>query len=149
MHDPERYEDNKSAAKRDADEYVPELIKTMKWTREKEEILDYGCGAGSVTCKYFLPMAIQYNSSITAIDISDKMIEYANKFNAHPRIQYSCGTIMSEDFPLKDKQFDKIFSVYVFHFIKDYRKAFQNFYQILKPGGQFGLTAVTISKCFF
>jgi len=133
MYDPERYEENKSAAKRDADEHVPELIKQMNWITENEDILDYGCGAGSVTYTYFLPMALRYNSSITAVDVSDKMIEHAKKTYSHPRIEYLQGNIMAKDFPLKGRQFDKIFSVYVLHFIKDYRQAFKNFYDLLKP----------------
>ena len=32
--------------------------------------------------------------------------------------------------------FDAVFSNYVLHFVKDKRRAFENIYEILKPGGR-------------
>ena len=119
MHDPERYEENKTAAARDNDEFVPILIQGMTW-KNNETILDYGCGAGSVANKHFVPLATKYNSVIYAVDISHDMIKHAKEKFPHPLVHYIQGDCQSKDFPLADKQFDRIFSIYVLHFIKDY-----------------------------
>ena len=61
------------------------------------------------------------DSYIHAVDISPKMVEYAKSHFSHPRVSYTVGNILSNDFPLANLMFDKIFSVYVFYYVKDYR----------------------------
>lgn len=120
MYDPERYESNKSAAASDADQFTPLMIQDMTWG-EREVILDYGCGAGSTGNKFFLPEAEKYNSQIYSVDISPDMIEHAKEKYPNPRVAHDVGDILQNNFPHVDKKFDKIFTVYVLHFVKDYR----------------------------
>jgi len=147
MHAPEIYEENKSAARRDIDESVPELLSFMKWGKN-ELILDYGCGAGSTGRKHFVPRAEEMDSHIHAIDVSSKMVTHAREKFPHPRVTYNIGSILEDDFPLKDLQFDRIFAIYVFHYIKDYKEALHRFYKLLKPGSQFGFTVLARSNLF-
>jgi ubiquinone/menaquinone biosynthesis C-methylase UbiE len=121
MYDPERYETYKSAPAKDAEEFVPILIKGMKGWKENETILDYGCGAGSVANKHLVPLATKYNATIHAVDISNEMIKHAKEAYPHPSVHYLQGDIQDPNFPLLNKQFDQIFSIYVLHFIRDYR----------------------------
>ena len=99
MYDPEKYEVNKTAPGRDTAEFVPILIQDMTW-KNNETILDYGCGAGSVANKYFVPLANKYNSVIKAVDISEEMLKYAEKKFPHPLVQYIQGDNSIEGFSI-------------------------------------------------
>lgn len=121
MYDPERYEKFKSAAARDAAEFTPKVVAGMTWGKN-EVILDYGCGAGSTGFNFVLPTVERTDSKLFSVDISDKMVEFAKKEYAHPRVTYAVGDILG-DFPYKDQEFDKIISIYVLHFVKDFRYA--------------------------
>jgi ubiquinone/menaquinone biosynthesis C-methylase UbiE len=147
MHAPEKYEGNKSVARRDIEEAMTDLIQRMKFTR-KEVILDYGCGAGSTGFKFFKPIAEEYDSFIHAVDISSEMIQHAKENFSHDRVRFTQGNILEENFPLKDVQFDRIFSAYVFHYIKDYKEAMRRLFKMLKPGGEFGFSALARSNLF-
>lgn len=118
MYDPERYEKYKSAAARDAAEFTPKLVAAMEWG-ENENVLDYGCGAGSTGYNFVLPTVEKKASKLYSVDISDKMIEFAKREYSHPCISYAVGNIL-EDFPF-DTKFDKIISIYVLHFVRDFR----------------------------
>lgn len=119
MYDPYRYEKYKSAAARDAAEFTPKIVQEMTWS-ENETVLDYGCGAGSTGFKYVLPTVEKTVSKLYSVDISDKMIEFAKKEYSHPSINYAVGNIVGE-FPYENIKFDKLISIYVLHFVKDYR----------------------------
>jgi len=120
MYDPDRYESNKSAAARDAEQYVPKIISDMSWGKN-ETILDYGCGAGSTGAKLIMPTVELNDSKMYSVDISKDMVEHAMKAYPHPRVTYAVGNILDDEFPFRDINFDKIFAVYVLHFVKDYR----------------------------
>lgn len=118
MIDPEKYETNKSVAARDAAEFVPKLIEVIGEWKPEENILDYGCGAGSTGYNLILPQVEKCDSKMYSVDISEKMIEFAREKYPHPRITYEKGDILN-DFPFPDVQFDKAFAIYVFHFVPD------------------------------
>jgi hypothetical protein len=118
MQDPVLYETNKSYAKRDAELFVPRMIREMIW-RNEELIMDYGCGAGSTAAQHIFP------SVPAAQHMSSKMLRFAKKQYPNPRVNYFLGNIMDDvnydNFALRLIKFDKIFSIYAFHFIKNYR----------------------------
>jgi len=120
MQDPARYESNKSLAARDANIFVPVLMSHMPW-RKNETIMDYGCGAGSTGAKFFLPKLEYNNSHMYSLDVSMKMLNHAITNYPSPRITYAVGDIVSDEFPFPQILFDKIFGIYVLHYIKDYR----------------------------
>ncbi|ODN06194.1 Juvenile hormone acid O-methyltransferase, partial [Orchesella cincta] len=141
MLDPEKYENNKSVAARDAAEFVPKIIDLMEWKNTHENVLDYGCGAGSTGYNLILPQIEKFDSNLYSVDISEPMLDFAKQKYSHPRITYAKGDI-EKDFPFENVKFDKIFSIYVLHFISDIRNALKEFHHILKPGGYFGFTLV-------
>ena len=121
MHDPERYESFKSAAAKDIADFTPRLVQDMQWSNN-EIILDYGCGAGSTGNKFILPSVEKYGSILYGVDISSEMIEFAkNNYNGNPRMSFAVGDILQDDFPHKDKKFDKVFAVYVLHYVRNYK----------------------------
>jgi len=120
MQDPGRYEFYKSAAARDAGLYVPKLTSIMTWKPE-ETILDYGCGAGSTGARFILPKVESQNSKMYSVDVSLKMVNHAVQNYPSPSVTYAVGDILSDKFPFSNIRFDKVFSIYVLHFIKNYR----------------------------
>lgn len=126
MYDPERYENNKTAAARDAEQFVPMMIRDMSWSN-KQVILDYGCGAGSTGNTFIVPQAEKFDSKIYAADISPDMIQHAKKAYPNPRVEFQVGDLLmdEENWPYKGIKFDKIFAVYVLHFVKNYRQVIQ------------------------
>jgi len=120
MQDPAAYESYKTIAARDANQFVPQLIADMKW-EHNEKILDYGCGAGSTGANLILPIVKAYNSKMFSVDSSHQMVEFAKKNYSDADVTYAVGNILREDFPFRSLKFHKIFSIYVFHYIKDFK----------------------------
>jgi SAM-dependent methyltransferase len=96
------------------------MVQDVTWA-DNEVILDYGCGAGSTGNKFLLPQAEKYNSILHSVDISPDMIAFAKINYPNPRVTFDVGDILQDNFPHKEKKFDKIFTVYVLHIVKNYR----------------------------
>jgi len=76
----------------------------------RESCLEIGCGAGRLTMQL-----VSYFKHVHAIDVSEKMIEYAKKHISRPSVAFhlSNGT----DIPLPDQSVASVFSTHVFqHF---------------------------------
>ena len=93
------------------------------------KVLDLGCGVGEFA-KYFSDNGAK---SVMGIDISEKVLEYANKNNNADNIEYRKMDIVNLD-KLAEK-FDVVFSDMVVNYIEDYNKLLKDIYNILKPGG--------------
>ncbi|MBN1897254.1 MAG: class I SAM-dependent methyltransferase [Spirochaetes bacterium] len=115
-------------------ELVMQHLKELKIRWKSDNLLDFGCGVGRLTqalCPHF--------KHCTGVDISDKMIEVANRFNRYPD---RCTYLVNQKDDLKlfsDNQFDIIYSSIVLQHIKKgliYRY-FKEFVRIMKPGGLF------------
>ncbi|XP_040076608.1 juvenile hormone acid O-methyltransferase-like [Ixodes scapularis] len=66
------------------------------------------------------------------------MIELARKHFPHPKICYDLLDISASevtDFVLKYGQFDRVFSFFCLHWIKDQKTAMKNVAMMMKPGG--------------
>ncbi|ODM98104.1 Juvenile hormone acid O-methyltransferase [Orchesella cincta] len=111
MQDPKKYENNKSGAEEAVRVFLPKLIQTMKWS-ERENVLDYGSGAGSAGFNFILPEVHNWDSKMYSVDVSIKMLEFAKKNYSHERITYGVGDILDNTFPFEDVKFDKIFAVH-------------------------------------
>ncbi len=96
-----------------------------------ESCVEIGCGAGRLTAQL-----ATYFSQVHAVDVSEKMIEYAKRHIKSPSVKFylSNGT----DFSLDDHSVSAVFSAHVFqHFdslsvASDY---FTEIARVLKPGG--------------
>ncbi|CAG7830706.1 unnamed protein product [Allacma fusca] len=120
------------------EEHVPVMVEKMNW-KPFESILDYGCGAGSVSSHFLFPIAEKYSSAVTGVDVSPEMVEYANENHSHALANFLVGNIMVDDkfkWPLQNVKFDKILVVNVVHFIQDYEEFFKRIVDQLNKGGQ-------------
>lgn len=100
------------------------------------KILDLGCGT----------LENGYNAlsgvHIVALDINEKAIEKARikakeKF---PDIKIDFTVANMEDIPMKDNEFDGVFSNCVVNHSKNKQKVFHEIYRVLKPGSAFVLS---------
>jgi len=98
---------------------------------KNEVVLDLGCGPGQTTRFLYEHGA----TNIIGIDISEGMIENANRLN--PIIQFEVGDML--DLKLEENFFDGIVAFYaIVHFTKEQLKtALQEVYHVLKSDGQF------------
>jgi trans-aconitate methyltransferase len=101
----------------------------MGWLapQKDEQVLDVGCGTGTLTEKISESGAI-----VTGIDTSLEMISKAKQ--AYPLIKFFVKD--ATDFSFNEK-FDAAFSNATFHWIQNHSKAIKCIYDSLKPGGRF------------
>lgn len=102
---------------------VPNYVKGGK-------VLEIGCGSGygaTLIDKYFAP------KEIIGIDMDEKMIRLANKQKL-PNTSFKVGNATKLNF--KNSSFDGIFIFVVLHHIPNWKKALDEFYRVLKKGGQ-------------
>lgn len=94
-----------------------------------KDILDLGCGYGKIS-KFFIENGAK---SVVALDISQNMIDLANKQNADKNIEYF--VMAMEDIDKIEKKFDVVYSSLAFHYVKDFDRLLKNIYSLLKPNG--------------
>ena len=76
------------------------------------------------------------NAHITCLDYSKDMLEQAKKrFDGYAHIQCIQGDV--SNLKMKDESYDIVVSMNGFHAFPDKKKAFQETWRVLKPGGTF------------
>ncbi len=97
----------------------------------KENCLEIGCGAGRMT----LQLASFFNK-VHAIDISEKILEYAKKYIKKPNIEFykSNGIVL----PFENNSIYSVFSTHVFQHLDSLsiaREYLKEVARVTKPGG--------------
>lgn len=90
------------------------------------KILDVGCGTGNFSIKL-----AQMGCQVTGIDQSQKMLDQARKKDFE--IGFCLGDVYNLDFI--DEEFDGVFSMAAFEFIKKPHQAYQEMQRVLKKKG--------------
>ena len=124
------------------------------------KILDVGCGTGETLLH--LSKLIEEKSKITAIDISQSMIEFAkNKLSGQSNFhQYDFIVDDAQTHIFNKNHYDLLISRFGMMFFSDPLGAFKNFYHSLKKGGDiffctwsgirendfFGIPLITLSN---
>lgn len=106
--------------------YYGELLRLLP--PQADVCLDIGCGKGELAC-----MLSVRASEVVAVDISDKMIEYAERINAAPNIKYVRSDIFDAD--IKDCSLDAIVTAATAHHLS-LSRLFEFSKVKLKPGGR-------------
>ncbi|MFH1643870.1 MAG: class I SAM-dependent methyltransferase [bacterium] len=109
----------------------PNFLKFIGSIKNKK-VLDAGCGEGRNT-RLFARMG----ATITAVDLSEKMIEFARKEEQkNPLgIDYHIGSMTDLSF-LEQKSFDVVISTMALMDCPDYENSIKEFYKVLKSGGE-------------
>jgi arsenite methyltransferase len=106
-----------------------------------KQILEVGCGIGVTTCY----LARKYGCKIISVDLSEKMIEWAEKRAQRKSltdlIQFRLADAMN--LPFEDNTFDAVICESVTAFPSDKQKAVNEYTRVAKPGGYVGMNEGT------
>jgi ubiquinone/menaquinone biosynthesis C-methylase UbiE len=94
-----------------------------------EDILDAGCGTGSLTSA--LARRIKPRS-ITGVDFSPIYVDHASGAIRDPRITFEVGDICA--LPFADRSFDRVLSLLVLHFVPQTARAVAELRRVARPG---------------
>ena len=94
-------------------------------------ILDIGCGMG-LHAKQYSSMGAE---SVMAIDISEKMLEYAKEHNKADNIIYQ--RMAMEDIEKIDRRFDLVTSSLAFDYIEDFSGLMRKVHMLMKEDAEF------------
>lgn len=107
---------------------IPAFRRMMPEVKDKK-ILDLGCGYGE-SDKYYKKLGAK---SVLGVDISEHMIEIANKTNKTNGVEYEVKAM--EDISQINDKFDIIMSSLAFHYLKDYTQLVKDIYNLLNDNG--------------
>lgn len=96
-----------------------------------QKVLDAGCGPGIYT-----EILIQKQALVTALDVSENMLEYARQRNGDQARYFLADLELPLHF-LLENEFDGILSALAVAYIHDLKVLFKEFNRILKPDGWF------------
>lgn len=118
---------------KDETAYQQKLAITQALLRVDSKVLEFGCGSGATAISH-----APYVECIVATDISDKMIESAQKKALEAGVKnivFQQGTLDSLNF--QDESFDAVLGLNVLHLLDDVDGAIANVYRLLKKDGVF------------
>lgn len=107
---------------------IPAMKKLLPFLKGKR-VLDLGCGMGEMT-KYYSKLGASF---VLGVDISQNMLDIANKTNKLDNIEYKLLPLEEID-KINDK-FDVVISSLAFHYIQDYNKLIKDIYNLLNNDG--------------
>ena len=117
-----------------------QVIKWRKWCGD-EIVMDAGCGSGLLTKQLAKKVP---RGRVYAVDIDSNMIKQAKiNLKSFDNVEIIRSSFTDVKLPRK---MDVIFSNSAFHWVKDHRKAFQNFWEMLKPMNSNSITYRSVSS---
>jgi len=113
--------------------YEKKLQATREYLRPDMDVLEIGCGTGSIALAH-----APYVKHIHATDISSKMIEIAQgKADTEKIRNITFERSSVEDISAADHSPDAVLALSVLHLLEDRNVAIARMYSLLKPGGVF------------
>ncbi|PHN05903.1 class I SAM-dependent methyltransferase [Flavilitoribacter nigricans] len=113
--------------------------KAKPWLRPGDQVLDFGCATGTVSCAVAPSVG-----KVLGIDISSKMIEFAREKAERFQIEnvdFQKSSLFDQR--LEHGTFDLVLAFNVLHLIPDTRAILRRTHALLKPGGLF----ISLTTC--
>ena len=114
---------------------LAELFIDFAGAADGEEVLDVGCGTGSLAFTLAKRSKVK---SIKGIDFAPPYVAYAAARNSDPRIAFETGDACA--MPFADRSFDRVLSLLVLHFVPDANKAVAEMKRVARPGATVAAT---------
>jgi len=102
-------------------------------TAEGDRVLDVGCGTGHLT---FAVARRSGSGELRGVDVAQPYIEHARRHNQDARIVFEVADACALPFP--DRNFDRVLSLLVLHFVPRAEQAIAEMRRVAKPGGVIG-----------
>jgi len=99
-----------------------------------KRVLEIGCGMGCMASNW-----ASQGASLTAIDLNPVAVAQTTQRFKVLGLQGQIQEVDAESLPFPDESFDFVYSWGVIHHTPGIRKAIQDIYRVLRPGGQVGL----------
>ncbi len=118
--------------------------------RGGEQILDIGCGTGTLTRDIAAALSDKEQSLCTGLDAAEKMIELARRKAARiPNIRFDAA--IAERLPYAAGKFDAAVSTFFFHHVhfELKKKVLAEAARVLRPGGTFLIVDVDVPTTRF
>ncbi|MEI7850620.1 MAG: methyltransferase domain-containing protein [Kiritimatiellales bacterium] len=126
------------------------LVIQMLALRGDEQILDIGCGTGTLTRDIAAALTDKVHSRCIGLDAAEKMITVARrKAVVIPNIHFDAA--IAEHLPYESNLFDAAVSTFFFHHIhfELKKKVLAETARVLKPGGRFIIVDVDAPTTWF
>ncbi|CAG9819632.1 unnamed protein product [Phaedon cochleariae] len=116
-------------------------LSLSRWSSDGESVLDVGSGDGKFAVESLIPRLPRTMGRFVGCDCSEAMVRFANENYGRQGREFVRFDIVSEALPEGFAGgFHHIYSFYALHWVRKQRKAFENMYKLLKPGGDIFLT---------
>ncbi|XP_064456097.1 juvenile hormone acid O-methyltransferase-like isoform X1 [Ornithodoros turicata] len=137
MNAPTLYATGNSFQRKDNMMALEMLNMAFKDSDETQQFLDIGCAGGDFTHDVLLQKCGPCRR-LVGTDISEAMVEYARSNHANPKLFYEVLDIAGDMSPFIDEygHFDRVYSFYCLHWVKDQKRALANIASLMTPNGE-------------
>ncbi|NKB48750.1 MAG: methyltransferase domain-containing protein [Alphaproteobacteria bacterium] len=108
---------------------LAEVFLDFAGVAEGEQVLDLGCGTGSLT--FALAQRVE-KQTIVGVDLSEAYVEHARSLTDNPQIQFRVGDATA--IPVPDDSVDRVLSLLLLSFVEDTQGALTEMKRIARPG---------------
>jgi len=112
------------------DDVETKLAFRMFTPKKGMRILDVGCGTGNFSIKL-----AKMGCEVVGIDLSEEMLKIAKDKTEKEALDITFHQMDGYNLNFSNNEFDAVFSMAAFEFIKEPKKAYDEMYRVLKPGG--------------